>query len=125
MYGWLGNYDLGIENNGELMTTERPSSINYVSLKSLQSNIEQVMRADDNLTFNASLVFPVEHPVMCGTMESTTTTMSTEHVPDNNKTADLVLQILLGVLSSIILVLVILLICACQRLQRAKVNSPK
>ena len=76
MYGWLGNYDLGIENNGELMTTERPSSINYVSLKSLQSNIEQVMRADDNLTFN-------------------------------------------------VLVLVILLICACQRLQRAKVNSPK
>ena len=123
MYGWLGNYDLGIENNGELMTTERPSSINYVSLKSLQSNIEQVMRADDNLTFNASLVFPVEPPVMCGTVESNT--MSTEHVPDNNRTALLVLDILLGVLSSIILVLVILLICACQHLQRAKATSPK
>ena len=81
------------------------------------------MRADDNLTFNASLVFPVEPPVMCGTVESNT--MSTEPPPDNNRTALRVLDILLGVLSSIILVLVILLICACQHLQRAKATSPK
>ena len=101
MYGWLGNDDLGRENNGELLTTMRPPLVHYITAKSLLDNLEQIMMVDNNLTFNATLVTPIE-PSMC--------TVCAEC--GNN--IQFVLKAALGVLSSIILVQIAVLICVCQ-----------
>ena len=126
MYGWLGNYSQTIVDGGELMTTECPPSIEYISL---QNNLEQVMTADDNLTFIVNLVLPTEaeSPAMCTEVPPVMTSHEegTESSCGNDEKIHLALWILVGILSSITLLLLILLICSCQRHCKAKVKDQK
>ena len=110
LYGWLGDYDLGIENNGELLSDKHPSHVNYISAKSLLDNLEQVMVADDNLTFNATFIIPNEPP---------------KCVEPDSEDSNIILEIALGVLSAIILLLITVLICTCCWIQKHKIKEPK
>ena len=85
MYGWYGDYYLGRENNGELLASRRPPSIEYISARSLIN----IKLADVNLTFNATFIVP-EIPTIRG-------------AEDENKT--IILEILLGFLVIIIVAL--------------------
>ena len=119
MYGWLGNYDLGIESNGELLTSGRPPLINYISSKKLQNNLEQVMVADDNLTFNATFVISTELP------KCIEPPIATDTVPEEDKNLVIILEVMLGVLSSIVLLLIVIIICVCRELRSKKLENPK
>ena len=113
MYGWLGNYDLGIENNGELLTSGHPPRINYITSKNIQNLLEEVMTADDNLTFNATFVMPME-PSKC--MAPPT---------DIGSTIIIILGIILGALSSIILLLIIILVSVCRGIRKSNQKKTK
>ena len=128
MYGWLGNYNQEFVNGGELMTSGHPSSIDYISLKHLRDNIEQVMTADDNLTFTANLVLSTEpeNPSMCTELPQAVSTReeSTKSSCGGDETQVLI-WIMFGVLSSITLILLILLICTCKQLRKTKAKQSK
>ena len=129
MYGWLGSYNQTFMDGGELTTAEHPLAIEYISFKHLQNNLEQVMTADDNLTFTANLVLPTEaeSPPMCTELPTVMSSHdeSTESSCGNDEKIHLALWILFGALFSITLLLLILLICTCQQLRKAKVKDPK
>lgn len=110
MYGWLGNYDLQIEDNGELPTGGHPPPINYVTSMMLQDNLEYVI---NSLTFNATFVIPTE-PTKC---------IEPDNEPDNY--IIIILEVALGVLSLIILMLITILVCVHWRNRKSKPAGPK
>ena len=106
MYGWYGNYYLGRDNNGELVTSRRPPSVEYISSRSLKS----IMIADEILTFNATQVVPDTPPFI---------------VVENKNNIVIILEIALGCLSSIIVALFIIFICFYRGMKKKRRNVKK
>lgn len=103
MYGWYGNYYLGRDNYGELLTNRRPPSVEYISARNLNS----ITIDDETLTFNATIVV----------LDTPDVTVVENRV--------LILQIALGALSSTFVVFIIVFIVFYQRLKKKQRKSER
>lgn len=106
MYGWYGSYYLGRDNSGELLTSRRPPAVEYINATSIKD-----ITINDILTFNATLVVS-EAPSVTTIVESKDNTV-------------IILEIALGILSSIIVALIVVFVYVYRKIRQKSSRSSK